>query len=477
MDGSGDLAGKARISALAGLSGRLRAPWIAFAGCLALAFAALAAAFLATPAPLAAAATSGETLARHMGVASCAGSTCHGHSVPDGTPVRQDELRAWQEPSSPTGAHSRAYAVIAQPRGAAIVRKLGLGADGVREQCLGCHASAGGVRLADGVDCESCHGGAAGWLAAHYTVGASHRRNVAQGMTDLTDPRTRAAVCLDCHYGGQGQGQFITHKVMAAGHPRISFELDLFSTLQQHHDEDADYIARKGSRTNSLRFWAVGQAEALNRSLRLFEQPTLAMDGMFPEFSFFDCHSCHRRIFDGDDMRPTALANPGRPVPPGTPPYNDENMIMLSAVAKVIAPAQAAQFDARARAFHASMLQGRGAAVAAAGALRQSATALADRFAGASFDRAQGFAILDTLASEAIGARFTDYEGAVQSVMALDTLLDGMVNAGTVSGSTAAALRAEINRAYAAVREPNSFQPLAFRRALSDAVRAIRAAR
>ena len=61
--------------------------------------------------------------------------------------------------------------------------------------------------------------------------------------------------------------------------------------------------------------------------------------------------------------------------------------------------------------------------------------------------------------------------------MALDTLLNGMVNAGTVSGGTAAALRAEINRAYAAVREPNSFQPLAFRRALSDAVRAIRAAR
>jgi hypothetical protein len=35
---------------------------------------------------------------------------------------------------------------------------------------------------------------------------------------------------------------------MAAGHPRISFELDLFTTLQQHHQEDNDYAtARAGS--------------------------------------------------------------------------------------------------------------------------------------------------------------------------------------------------------------------------------------
>jgi hypothetical protein len=54
---------------------------------------------------------------------------------------------------------------------------------------------------------------------------------------------------------------------------------------------------------------------------------------MFPEFYFFDCHSCHRRISDDPRFRPGALANPARPIPAGMPPFNDENMIMLAAAA------------------------------------------------------------------------------------------------------------------------------------------------
>ena len=40
------------------------------------------------------------------------------------------------------------------------------------------------------------------------------------------------------------------HRIMAAGHPRISFELDLFSSLQAHHQEDADYGWRKFGAAN-----------------------------------------------------------------------------------------------------------------------------------------------------------------------------------------------------------------------------------
>ena len=31
--------------------------------------------------------------------------------------------------------------------------------------------------------------------------------------------------------------------MMAAGHPRVSFELDLYSALQRHYDFDADYAS------------------------------------------------------------------------------------------------------------------------------------------------------------------------------------------------------------------------------------------
>ena len=85
--------------------------------------------------------------------------------------------------------------------------------------------------------------------------------------------------------------------------------------------------------------------------------------------------------------------------------------------------------------------------------------------------------MIEAIASEGVAVRYTDYEGAVQSVMAMDTLLSGLVAQGAVSPAQASALRLDINRAYASVKEPNSFDPLAFRAALSSAVRAIRGMR
>lgn len=447
--------------------------------CFALAGVALFISSLAAPEPVEAA----QDLASgtHLGVATCGGTTCHGRQEADGEIVRQDELMRWQEESTPGGAHSRAFRVLREPRSIAMAKKLGIKDAASSEQCLGCHSTPAAKKgprfqLGDGVGCEACHGASSGWLSAHYAVGANHARNVSLGLTPLDDPKVRASNCLDCHFGSAKNGQFVDHRIMAAGHPRISFELDLFSTLQQHHDEDIDYVRRKG-RTNSVRFWAVGQSMALERSLNLFSKPALATEGIFPEFYFYDCHSCHRRIYDEASARPTWLSNPGRPIPAGMPPYNDENMIMLSAAIKVAAPDLAGQFNSRSKAFHAAMGQGRGPAVQAAARLRQTATILADRFSRASFGRDQTFRIMETIAGQAISPRFTDYEGSVQAVMAIDTLLNGLVNSGQVSESAAASLRGQINVAYKAVDDPNGYKPLQFRRALGSAVRTIRALR
>lgn len=415
----------------------------------------------------------------HLGVASCSGSTCHGRSQPDGAIVRQDEIMRWQEPSSPTGAHSRAFAILSEPRSQIIARRLGLGSATTAPMCLGCHSDAAPAKgprfqTSDGVGCEACHGGSANWIEPHKTGNRS--ASLANGLVDLSNPSKRAAVCLDCHFSSADGGQFVSHRIMAAGHPRVAFELDLFSTLQQHHNEDADYVRRKG-KTNGVRFWAVGQAMAVERQLSLYSSPGFGAEGAFPEFYFFDCHSCHRRIFDDQKFTPTTLDNPGRPIPVGMPPFNDENMIMLSAAARVVAPALAQRFDADSKAFHAAIARDRPSAVAAAGKLRASAGALSNAFSSASFDRAKTFAILDTVASEAIGARFTDYEGCVQAVMATDTLLNALVNSGQVSGGAAAGIRGDVNRAYAAVRDPNNFRPQEFRRALGSAVRTIRTLR
>jgi len=373
--------------------------------------------------------------------------------------------------------HSRAWRVLGEPRGRAIAAKLGIGDPQTAGQCLGCHTDPApvhrdGWRVSDGVGCEACHGGAsAPWLASHTATGATHARNVANGLHAIENPRARASLCLDCHFGSARQGQFVDHRLMAAGHPRISFELDLFTALEQHWDEDADYISRKG-RPDHVRDWAVGQSLALQRALSLYQGPR-GSEGAFPEFYFFDCHSCHRRISDAVDYRPTALANPGRPTPPGTPPFQDENMIMLSAAANVVAPGLAARFDNDARVFHTAMAHDRAGVPAAAVKLRDSAGALASAFAGRSFGRTETFAIIDAVANTAT-QRYTDYEASAQAVMALDTLLDALVRQGSVDRSAAAGIRGQIDVAYKAVRDPNTYQPLEFRAALARAAGAIR---
>ncbi len=414
------------------------------------------------------------------GVASCAGSTCHGRAEGNGAVVRQDEIATWQEPSSPSGAHSRAYAVLAGRRGQQIAASLGLGSATQAPACLGCHATyaPAGQRgakftLSDGVGCESCHGASGGaWLAEHYAMPATHVSNVAAGLIPLDNPKARANVCLDCHYGSSKPGQFVTHAMMAAGHPRISFELDLFSALQQHHNIDADYLARK-SRPDAVRFWAVGQAEAVRRQVSLFAQPKFAMEGMFPQFYFYDCHSCHRTIADGPARPLSFETNPGRPITFGNPPFNDENIILLGAVAAALVPGEATAFRSASREFHAAMSRDIAAARAAAQSLGARAGALSDALASRSYGSADAFSVVGLIAGQATAPQFTDYAGSVQAVMAIDTLLNAMVRDGRITAAAAAGIRADINRAYSAVNEPNSYRPATFRSALKSAADAI----
>jgi hypothetical protein len=413
----------------------------------------------------------------YTGVATCAGSTCHGRSEGNGAVVRQDEIATWQSPAAVSGAHSRALSVLGTRRGRQITERLGLGDPQSAAACIGCHATSVPAsdrgpkfRSDDGVSCESCHGAAIGWLATHYEVAGTHANNVRNGLNALELPQVRARVCLDCHYGSPDGGQFVTHAMMAAGHPRITFELDLFSSFQQHHDVDADYVSRKG-RPDAVQMWAVGQAEAVARATDLFARPGFGTEGAFPQFTFYDCHSCHRPIADGPDQPLTFERNPGRPLTFGQPPFNDENIIMLDAVAGVIAPAQAERFRAASQGLHTAMNEGRPEAQRAALALREEAQSLSNALVTGG--RTNGFAVIEAIGGRAIAPRFTDYAGSVQAVMAVDTLLNALVTEGRVTTGAAAGIRADLNRAYEAVRSPEGYRAQAFRTALGNAVRAV----
>jgi hypothetical protein len=422
----------------------------------------------------AAAAPAAHSTALHQGVASCGGTTCHGRQEATGPRVRQNELLTWQDPSSVAGAHSRAWSVLKEARGRAIGQRLGIADVSASKECIACHGdpapNRGSLfRQADGVGCEACHGGAEKWLASHAAVGNSHADNVAKGMWAINKPSVRAGVCLDCHFGSDKPGQFVTHRIMAAGHPRVAFEMDLFTALQSHHDEDKDYAERKGI-PGGVKIWSVGQAQAVKRALSLL--PTRSA-GSFPEFYFYDCRSCHR-TFSDDPMVPiVARTNPGRPISPGQPVWNDENLIMLAAAAKVAAPALGQRLNADSRAFHASFAGDRADVMKSAAALARTSDALSVAFENASFSREQNFAMLDEVLVGNAGA-VTDYQGGAQAVMAADTLITALINAGHVDRAAALALRPDLDRAYALARDANRWQPAAFRDAMAAIARKVR---
>lgn len=418
----------------------------------------------------------------HLGVTSCAGP-CHGRQsasgVIEGTAVRGSELSAWQDPFSPRGAHARAFDSLRSPLGRTIASNLGIRDPAAAAVCLSCHSDLAARRgpelqLSDGVGCEACHGGSgARWIASHYASDADYTRNVSAGLYPTADLQARARLCLGCHLGATADDQFVTHQIMGAGHPRMSFELELFSTLQAHHVEDSRYFSDK-PRQARAKVWAVGQAVAASETLELFLERGL-VGGMFPEIVFYDCHSCHRPITDHPDeaLRPVWTPNPGRPNGPGVVAFNDAHLIVLAGAVRAFAPAHAPALSEHTFALHRALLTGREEARAAARTLLATVRRATSALERADYNAASVEAALRLIMSDALAPRFTGYAGAEQAVMAVDSLQRTLVDFGVLPASGAGPLKVAIEGAYAAVEDPNRYDPGVFRARLRAVARAL----
>ncbi len=270
----------------------------------------------------------------HLGVASCASSVCHGKLTKQtGENVWLNEFRMW----STEDRHARAYKTLSSNKSKLIAQKLGLKSAQSADICLDCHTDNVSTSLrdpkfqiTDGVSCEACHGGAELWLESHTEPGVTHANNLMRGMYPTENPARRAELCLSCHMGTPEK--FTTHEIMGAGHPRLTFELEAFTVNQPaHYAVDADYIERKRS-TIGFGLWLTGQVEAADAYLKLLQSDRLDAPGMFPEFSLYDCHSCHHPM---DDQRWT-LVRKNQGLKAGALRLQDQHLIMLRAVTEVL---------------------------------------------------------------------------------------------------------------------------------------------
>lgn len=402
----------------------------------------------------------------HLGVASCANSVCHGATETSSkAKVQMNEFAVWQE----FDPHAKSYQTLVSAESQAIAKKLGLGPAEQAKVCLDCHVDhvaedrrGEKFQVDDGIGCEACHGGAERWIASH--VEASHADNLAAGMYPTEDPVQRAALCLSCHAGSRDR--MITHRIMGAGHPRLSFELDTFTWLHPHYTVDDDYEQRKG-RYDGVRDWGVGQASAAINALDILLDPKAGWHGIFPELVLFDCHACHR------PMSSKAWGpRQGTGLGPGVVRLNDANLLMFRHVLAAVDGAAARQVFEGSRRLHQATTQDREQALTAARALREMLLALRERTKAAEFPAESLGVILASVLADAERGEYRDYAAAEQAAMAVQSVVVAYEGAGLLDEDAAKRMQARVDALYATVENDERWSMGKF----TEALRAARAA-
>ena len=401
---------------------------------------------------------------KHLGVATCSNSVCHGASQPfRDSDVAQNEFAIWQE----FDPHSKTFATLSTPAAKSIAAKLGLGDPAQAKVCLDCHtdntaAASRGERfqISDGVGCEVCHGGAELWLNAHADRSVSHADNVAKGLYPTDNPVKRAELCLSCHMGTKDR--MITHRIMGAGHPRLSFELDTFTWLHPHYKIGERWIKRKGD-WNGVRDWAVGQGIAAENLLDQLVDPKTGWNGIFPELVLFDCHACHK-IYKGNKWGPRQ----GTGLGPGVVRLNDANLVMFRHVLAPVDKAAAQRVFEQTRALHRATTQSREATFAAAKQLRATLADLVPKVAAYNYDTASLDAILASIDADGARGEFRDYAAAEQAYMAAESVVTAFERDGKVDKDKAAALKTKLDTLNDTLKDENNYAMPRFNSALKN---------
>ena len=391
------------------------------------------------------------------GAITCAQSGCHELASPaSGANIDRNEHAIWS-----ADPHAQAYRALQTEQARRIAANLGLGAPEAAGLCLDCHATnvpqqlrGPNFDITEGVTCEACHGGSGQWLETHDDLDYTMEDLLAQGLYPTWDPVQRAKMCLDCHFGAKDQ--FAGHRLMGAGHPRVSFELDSYTELNAHHTVDDDYLERKGD-VDGMRTWAIGQAMSLERRMDLLADPQTGTVGLFPEFVFFDCRGCHS---------PMTVKRRGTVQRRGQPNLDDSNVRMLRIAASYADPSLAARIDGDIAALHRAAAQGRAPLVAAAARMRDTARAAVDAVARHEFTADEMRGVMRTLAGNALSGGHVDYASAEQLALGIESTLAAMDSRGLIDDAEYSRISAALDPVFKAVESDEGYSPPAFASAM-----------
>ena len=394
-----------------------------------------------------------------MGVVACANSLCHGSVEPiKDSNVLQTEYVTW----SRVDKHARAYQALFSAKSLSIAKKLGIGKPSEAKLCLDCHTHnipkerrGERFRLDDGVACEACHGASGRWLQTHVQDNATHEDNLKAGLYPTAEPVPRAKLCLSCHFGNADR--FVSHRLMGAGHPRMTFELDTFTAVEPaHFKPDGDWEKRKRM-WDGVQVWAIGQTLAVAEMMDTLTDPKRGRDGLFPELVLFDCHACHHPMSDKRWIPRTPGAGPG------AVRLNDSNMLMVRQIAKVVDAPMGARIAATMAKLQGAVSSGNDA-LAQAHVLSREMKALIPLLEKHAFTDADMRVILSGLVSEGLNGLYHDYAGAEQATMAIGSVANFMYQRGILK--SARNVNGGLASLQKAVANDEKYNPAQFQAAL-----------
>jgi hypothetical protein len=239
------------------------------------------------------AATSPQQKHPFVGTQSCSTAGCHGAAAVRGSSSAFTRFTT-DDP------HQRAFLLLYSDSSRRIIRRL-RGEDqaelsepayfsALLEKCLGCHVTPAtdttksnrAEGYLTGITCESCHGAAAEWEFSHFGRGTKPA-----SLAKLSDLAVRATVCAECHVGPKemhGKTYDVNHDLIAAGHPRLTFEFEAqLANLPAHWSAAKDIKSHFDA-------WRVGQLATATQQNKLYAGRAA------PEFASHRCFDCHHGL-------------------------------------------------------------------------------------------------------------------------------------------------------------------------------------
>jgi hypothetical protein len=244
-----------------------------------------------------------------VGTASCSAANCHGgdssrpprQGTPPPDPLSHEAYSIWIQ----RDPHAWAYSTLLSPESRRMAERLGYKSSAHQShECLACHSPLSQATVAlpdqftphDGVSCEACHGAAEKWLDPHKWDAWRSRKpeeKAAYGFRDTASLVARAKLCAQCHVGSDGRD--VNHDLIAAGHPRLSFELSAYHANLPKHWQRED---SEPAETIDARLWQIGQVASAEAALGQVARRATSETAPWPEFAEYDCFACHHELRD-----------------------------------------------------------------------------------------------------------------------------------------------------------------------------------